>query len=237
MKRKAFLLLLTVLLCLSKAFSQGVIETVATDEAFTLLILANKEIKTKTLVASDALLAERYTALDQMDKVMDRCAELEEEFSDYLSSFHELVVFAAQAYGFYLEYDDIENSLSMIRKEIREHPKNLFAVFIDGNRNKVVRNFVTRGSDIINDVYKVCVGHMTAADRLKAIYAIRPKLALLSRDMRDLARVIRYTSFIDVWYDLTGKIPPKADKAAIARESMERWSIQVAKMEPVSTEK
>ena len=237
MKAKHFILTFVFFLYPYFALSQGTFQFVVTDPAFLALIEANTTAKTKTLAATDALLIERADALHQMDKVFDYCSELEEEFNNYLSSFHEIVVFAAQTYGFYLEFQDISKSFKMITKEIKDHPKNVVAVAIDANRNKIIRKFITRSADIVTDISDICFGKMTASDRLQAVYAIRPKLALLSRDMRDLARVIRYTTMLDAWYDLTGQIPAKKDKADIARESMERWTIQVAKMEPITTGK
>ena len=205
-----------------------------TDESFALAIAAYTKSEAKALGASDALLLERRDAMNDMEKIFDNCAYFEKEFNDYLSSFREVVVFAAQMYGFYLEIDDIKSSFQQIQKNIKEHPNNVLAVVFSSRKNDIIRNFINRGTDIVTDISDLCFGNMTQADRLRTLYAIRPKLALLSRDMRDMARVIRYTSWMDVWYEVTGEIAPAKTKAEVAQESMEHWAMQVAKME-VST--
>ena len=66
---------------------------------------------------------------------------------------------------------------------------------------------------------------MTEKDRMDILTGIRPKLRLMNKQLRALNMAIRYTTFLDVWNEITDRasIYEGVDKKAIIERCMRDW--------------
>src|SRR5574344_2695785 len=151
--------------------------------------------------------------------------DLQKQFNNYLDSFHGIIMYAAQIYGFYHEIDHLVKNLGSFSDQLSAHPSNALAVALSSNRNKIYREIIMNSVDIVNDVRQVCLSDtkMTEKERMEIIFGIRPKLKLMNKKLRRLTRAVKYTSLADVWAEIDYNAREGADKASITRQCMERW--------------
>ena len=79
--------------------------------------------------------------------------------------------------------------------------------------------------EIVNDVRSACLSDhkMTEKERMEIVFAIRPKLKRLNKDIRRLSRAVKYTSLGDIWLDIEENAYTKADKPGITEKARRRW--------------
>ena len=151
--------------------------------------------------------------------------QIQKEFNDYLDTFHGIIVYAAQIYGFYHEIDRMVDNMEKLAEQIGRSPGNAVAVALSANRNKVYRQVILQSVEIVNDIRMVCLSDvkMTEKERTEIFFGVRPKLKEMNRTLQRLVRAVKYTSLADVWNEISGNQPDKADIEDISKESFRRW--------------
>lgn len=152
-------------------------------------------------------------------------ADLQKEFNDYLSSFRSVICYAAEIYGFYHEVTALCDNLGDFSRRLGEAPANALAVALSTRRNKIYREVILGGVEIVNDIRTACMGDskMTEKERMETVFGIRPKLKLMNRKLQRLTKVVKYTTLGDIWAEIDEGSRPMADKKEIARAAMQRW--------------
>lgn len=151
--------------------------------------------------------------------------DLQKEFNNYLDSFHSIISYAAQIYGFYHEIDRMIDNLGSFSQQLSDHPSNALAVALSANRNKIYREIIMNSVEICNDIRQVCLSDtkMTEKQRMEIVFGIRPKLKLMNKKLQRLTKAVKYTSLADVWAEIEGGAYDKADKQEIVKACMNRW--------------
>ena len=151
--------------------------------------------------------------------------DLQKQFNKYLDSFHGIIMYAAQIYGFYHEIDHLVTNLGAFNDQLSAHPSNALAVALSSNRNKIYREIIMNSVDIVNDVRQVCLSDtkMTEKERMEIIFGIRPKLKLMNKKLQRLTKAVKYTSLGDVWAEIDYNARTGVDKKSIVEQSMLRW--------------
>lgn len=152
-------------------------------------------------------------------------ADLQKEFNDYLSSFRSVICYAAEIYGFYHEVTALCDNLGDFSRRLGEAPANALAVALSTRRNKIYREVILGGVEIVNDIRTACMGDskMTEKERMETVFGIRPKLKLMNRKLQRLTKAVKYTTLGDIWAEIDEGSRPMADKKEIARAAMQRW--------------
>ena len=151
--------------------------------------------------------------------------DLQKEFNDYLDSFRSVLGYAAQIYGFYHEVNCLVGNLDEYSDILRRYPSNSLAVALSQKRGSIYSDVVLHSVEIVNDVRSACLsGHkMTEKERMEIVFAIRPKLKRLNKDIQRLSRAVKYTSLGDIWLDIEENAYTKADKPGITEKARRRW--------------
>ena len=150
---------------------------------------------------------------------------LQKEFYDYLDSFRSVLGYAAQIYGFYHEVSCLVGNLDEFSDILRKYPSNSLAVALSQKRGSIYSDVVLHSVEIVNDVRSACLSDhkMTEKERMEIVFAIRPKLKRLNKDIRRLSRAVKYTSLGDIWLDIEENAYSKADKPGITEKAHRRW--------------
>ena len=123
-------------------------------------------------------------------------------------------------------------NLNNLKDQIARSPANAVAVALSANRNKVYRQVILQSVEIVNDIRMVwndirmvCLSDtkMTEKERTEVFFGVRPKLKEMNKTLQRLVRAVKYTSLTDVWNEISGNQPDKADIEDISRESFQRW--------------
>lgn len=156
---------------------------------------------------------------------VDETTNIQKKFNTYLDSFHSIICYAAQIYGFYHEISNLTVNLSEFTEQLNKAPDNALAVALSSRRNAIYRELIMGSVEIVNDIRQVCLSDikMTEKERIEIVFSIRPKLKLMNRKLRRLTRAVKYTSMADVWAEIEGGAREPADKKKIVREAMDRW--------------
>ena len=151
--------------------------------------------------------------------------DLQKEFNDYLDSFRSVIGYAAQIYGFYHEVSYLVGNLDEFSDILRRYPSNSLAVALSQKRGSIYSDVVLHSVEIVNDVRSACLSDhkMTEKERMEIVFAIRPKLKRLNKDIRRLSRAVKYTSLGDIWLDIEENAYSKADKPGITEKAHRRW--------------
>ena len=150
---------------------------------------------------------------------------LQKEFNDYLDSFRSVLGYAAQIYGFYHEVNCLIGNLDEFSRILSSHPSNSLAVALSQKRGSIYSDVVLHSVEIVNDVRSACLSDhkMTEKERMEIVFAIRPKLKRLNKDIRRLSRAVKYTSLGDIWLDIEENAYTKANKPGITEKARRRW--------------
>ena len=151
--------------------------------------------------------------------------DLQKEFNDYLDSFRSVLGYAAQIYGFYHEVNYLIGNLDEFSRILSSHPSNSLVVALSQKRGSIYSDVVLHSVEIVNDVRSACLSDhkMTEKERMEIVFAIRPKLKRLNKDIRRLSRAVKYTSLGDIWLDIEENAYTKADKPGITEKARRRW--------------
>ena len=178
-----------------------------------------------TLNAQEEAMIMESTGHVWIREEVDGTWQIQKEFNDYLDTFHGIVVFAAQIYGFYHEIQRLAGNMGKLLEQIAKSPGNAVAVALSANRNKVYRQVILQSVEIVNDIRIVCLSDtkMTEKERTELFFSIRPKLKELNRMLQRLIRAVKYTSLTDVWNEITERQPDRADIPDISQKAFQRW--------------
>ena len=155
--------------------------------------------------------------------------EFQREFNNYLDAFHNILSIAAEIYGVYYEVTKTTKHIRNLSEVVSSSPSNVLAVAFSTRRNVVYRNLVKSSLDIFMDIRKVCLENskMTEQEKNKVISGIRPKLRKINKQLGQLTLALRYTSFLDVWNEITQRaymINPATKHDIITRCRREWWN-------------
>ena len=211
-------LLLMLMLC-ERLRAQSIDPTLAA-----MILLYTEKAENSLRTEQEAMLLETSGHIWVKSEV-DGVRKLDEEFNGYLDMFHGIIVYAAQIYGFYHEIDRLAENFGKLTERIAQSPGNALAVALSANRNKVYREVILQSVEIVNDIRIVCLSDvkMTEKERTEVFFGVRPKLKEMNKTLQRLVRAMKYTSLTDVWNEISGNQPGKADIEGISEESFRRW--------------
>lgn len=195
------------------------------DPVLTGMILTYTDKAEKQLKSQQAAMALQTTGHVWVAAEMEKTTEAQKAYNDYLDSFRDVVCYAAQVYGFYVEVDKLIDNMSDMNQVLRAHPSGAFATALSTRKNAIYRNLMLNSIDIVNDIRQVCLSgvKMTEKQRIEIVFNIRPKLVAMNRQLRRLTRTVKYTTLGDVWADIEQLQREEVDKLTITRDCMQRW--------------
>jgi hypothetical protein len=221
MKRRTIAILPVLLLLLggSSLRAQSI------DPALAAMIALYTQKAENTLQSQEETMSLESTGYVWIREEVDGTWKLQKEFNEYLDSFHGIIVYAAQIYGFYHEIERMVTNMGRLSGQIAGSPANAVAVALSANRNKIYRDVILQSVEIVNDIRLVCLSDikMTEAERTEVFFGVRPKLKEMNRMLERLVRAVKYTSLSDVWYEITERQPARADVPDISEKAFQRW--------------
>lgn len=146
---------------------------------------------------------------------MEATVNFQKEFNDYLDKFHNVLGVIAELYGVYYEITQTAANIKEVEKALETEPTNAIALAFSAKKGKIYNQLIKSSVIVIKDIRKVCFeeSKMTEKQRDEIIRGIRPKLHTVNMQLRRLAFCLRYTTFLDVWYEITGHIKPATPKS------------------------
>lgn len=181
----------------------------------------------KALEAQNRAQALMTTGHLWMQTEIEATTNFQREFNEYLDKFHDILGFAAEIYGIYYEVTQISKNVSELNSVVSSYPANALAVAFHTRRNVVYRNIIINGVSIVMDIKTLCFDRskMTEQEKNEMITNIRPKLRAMNRQLRALGLAIRYTTFLDVWNEITDRARSYGDidKREIIERCMRDW--------------
>lgn len=170
----------------------------------TAIELASTQAK-KTIEAQEKAQLLMTTGHIWVKEEVEATTNFQKEFNNYLNKFHDVLSIAAEIYGIYHEVTQTSKCISDLGEVLADSPTNALAVAFSTHRNVVYRNLVRSSLDIIMDIRKVCFekSKMTEQEKNRILKSVRPKLRAVNKQLRQLTLTLRYTSFLDVWNELT----------------------------------
>lgn len=195
------------------------------DPVLSGMILGYTEKAKKQLKSQERAMMLETTGHIWLSTEVENTTEVQKVYNDYLDSFRDIVCYAAQIYGFYVEVDRLLDNMGEMNRILQKHPKGAFAVALSTRRNAIYRELLLNSVDIVNDIRQVCLNQvkMTEKQRIDIVFHIRPKLVRMNRQLKRLSKVVKYTSFGDVWAEVELLQKKKPDKLEITRSCMQRW--------------
>ena len=195
------------------------------DPALTAMILLYTEKAEESLRSEQEAMLLETSGHIWVKSEVDGVRKLDEEFNGYLDSFRGIIVYAAQVYGFYHEIDRLVENTGKLAERIAQCPGNALAVALSANRNKIYREVILQSVEIVNDIRMVCLSDikMTEKERIEIVFGVRPKLKGMNKKLERLVRAVKYTTLTDVWNEVSGQQPEKADIEGISSEAFSRW--------------
>ena len=221
MIRKASTLLAVFLLLLIS----DALRAQSIDPTLAAMIVLYTEKAESTLQSQEEAMLMESTGHVWIKEEVDATADIQKEFNDYMDTFHGIITYAAQIYGFYHETEIMIKNLNNLKDQIARSPANAVAVALSANRNKVYRQVILQSVEIVNDIRMVCLSDvkMTEKERTEVFFGVRPKLKEMNKTLQRLVRAVKYTSLTDVWNEISGNQPDKADIDGISKVSFQRW--------------
>ncbi len=195
------------------------------DPVLSGMILGYTEKAKKQLKSQERAMMLETTGHIWLSTEVENTTEVQKVYNDYLDSFRDIVYYAAQIYGFYVEVDRLLDNMGEMNRILQKHPEGAFAVALSTRRNAIYRELLLNSVDIVNDIRQVCLNQvkMTEKQRIDIVFHIRPKLVRMNRQLKRLSKVVKYTSFGDVWAEVELLQKKKPDKLEITRSCMQRW--------------
>ncbi len=195
------------------------------DPTLTGLILTYTDKAEKQLKSQQAAMALETTGHVWVASEVEKTTEVQKVYNDYLDSFRDVVCYAAQIYGFYVEIDKLLDNMSDMNRVLKQHPSGAFATVLSTHKNVIYRNLTLNSVEIVNDIRQVCLSNvkMTEKQRVEIVFNIRPKLVKMNLLLRRLTRAVKYTTFADIWADIESLEKERPNKLVIARDCIGRW--------------
>lgn len=225
LQRRIFIFLLVALVIPIMGIGGSTAHAQGEDPVLAGMILMYTDKAKKELKQQEEMMLLESTGHVWITEEVNATTDLQKQFNSYLDSFHGIIMYAAQIYGFYHEIDHLVKNLGSFSDQLGAHPSNDLAVALSSNRNKLYREIIMNSVDIVNDVRQVCLSDtkMTEKERMEIIFGIRPKLKLMNKKLQRLTKAVKYTSLGDVWAEIDYHARTGADKKSIVKESMMRW--------------
>lgn len=221
MEKRMYILFTAVLIALSSWHEARA----QIDPTLAGMILVYTDKAEKSLKNQEKVMLLQTTGHIWTKEEVKATADLQREFNDYLDSFRSVISYAAEIYGFYHEVTALCDNLGDFSRQLGESPGNALAVALSTRRNKIYREVILGGVEIVNDIRTACMGDskMTEKERMETVFGIRPKLKGMNRKIRRLTKAVKYTTLGDIWSKIDEGSRPTADKKEIARAAMQRW--------------
>ena len=203
----------------------SVLRAQSIDPTLAAMIALYTEKAESTLKSQEEAMLMESTGHVWIKEEVDGTWQIQKEFNDYLDTFRGILVYAAQIYGFYHEIDRMVDNTEKLMEQIGASPANAVAVALSTNRNKIYRQVILQSVEIVNDIRMVCLSDikMTEKERTEVLFGVRPKLKEMNRMLQRLIRAVKYTTLNDVWNEISGNQPDKADVPGISQEAFRRW--------------
>lgn len=221
MEKRMYILFTAVLIALSSWHEARA----QIDPTLAGMILVYTDKAEKSLKNQEKVMLLQTTGHIWTKEEVKATADLQREFNDYLDSFRSVISYAAEIYGFYHEVTALCDNLGDFSRQLGESPGNALAVALSTRRNKIYREVILGGVEIVNDIRTACMGDskMTEKERMETVFGIRPKLKGMNRKIRRLTKAVKYTTLGDIWSEIDEGSRPTADKKEITRAAMQRW--------------
>ncbi len=195
------------------------------DPTLSGMILLYNEKAEKTLKSQESAMLMMSTGHIWTREEVESTTELQRKYNEYLDRFNDIVVYAAQIYGFYHEVGRLTENFGDLTNQLQRAPTNALAVALTPKRNTIYRELIMTSVDIVNDIRQVCLSDikMNEKQRIEIVFGIRPKLKIMNRKLSRLARAVKYTSLNDVWLELDNRGRSPIDKGKITDAAFRRW--------------
>lgn len=153
--------------------------------------------------------------------------EFQREFNNYLDSFHDAIVTAAQLYGIYHEIKKTVKLVGDVSEVLSSAPTNALALSLSPNRSGIYGTLINSSLEVAQDIYNACIAKqkLTEQDRNEILNKIRHKIRRVNSQLTQLVVFLRYTSLEDVWYRVTERVKfmTRQDKHAAIERCFDRW--------------
>ena len=161
MRRNAFAILPVLLLIIvsGKAGAQSIDPTLAA------MIVLYTEKAENTLHSQEEAMLLESTGHVWIKEEVDATWQIQKKFNDYLDSFHGIIAYAAQIYGFYHETEKMIKNFRKMADQIARSPANAVAVALSANRNKVYWQVILQTVEIVNDIRMVCLSDVKMTEK------------------------------------------------------------------------
>ena len=158
----------------------------------------------------------------------------QKQFDEYLSSFRNIISYAAQTYGFYYEVNHLCENMGRLSAQIGDTPVNAIAVALHNKRNDIYVSIINKSLGIINTIRQVCIDKkMTEKQRIELVFSIRPQLKEMNRQLATLTKLVKSTSMGLVWYTIEyGALPHREGKAGVVEDCLNIWRINAKHVKP-----
>ena len=224
MKRNLSLLVLTIVLL---AIPLQKVSAIQDNPALAATILKMKHDQEKAIKAqklAQALMTEGHVFIGREVQATN---EFQREFNNYLDSFHDAIVTAAQLYGIYYEIKKTVKLVGDVSEVLSSAPTNAIAVGLTPNRSGIYGTLINSSLEVAQDIYNACIAKqkLTEQDRNEILNKIRTKIRRVNSQLTQLVVFLRYTSLEDVWYRVTERMQfmTRRDKHAAIERCFERW--------------
>lgn len=160
--------------------------------------------------------------------------DYQKQFDEYISTFRNIISYAAQIYGFYYEINNLTENMQKLSHQIGDTPVNAIAVALHRNRNDIYVDIINRSVGILNNVRQVCLDKkMTEKQRVELVFSIRPQLQQMNHQLGMLTKLVRCTTMAQVWYEIEYQSLPHRDgKAGIVEECLGAWRVNGRSIKP-----
>ena len=139
----------------------------------------------------------------------------QKELNEFLDSVKVTIAMAVEIYGIYNEVSKTAKNLKELNNIVLNAPDNALATAFSTRRNKFYRKLMCFGQT-----------KMTKAEREILFKQVRPKMHKLNKTIVATSIVIKYTTFNDVWKEITNRVDGYGiDKKSIAEQCFASWRI------------
>ncbi len=158
----------------------------------------------------------------------------QKQFDEYLSSFRNIISYAAQTYGFYYEVNHLCENMGKLTAQIGNTPTNAIAVALHNKRNDIYVSIINKSVGIVNTIRQVCIDKkMTEKQRVELVFSIRPQLKDMNYQLAMLTKLVRCTNMGLVWHNIEyNSLPHRTGKAGIVEDCLSVWRVNAKNVKP-----
>lgn len=158
----------------------------------------------------------------------------QKQFDEYLSSFRNIISYAAQTYGFYYEVNHLCENMGKLTAQIGNTPTNAIAVALHNKRNDIYVSIINKNVGIVNTIRQVCIDKkMTEKQRVELVFSIRPQLKDMNYQLAMLTKLVRCTNMGLVWHNIEyNSLPHRTGKAGIVEDCLSVWRVNAKNVKP-----